>query len=142
MCSFVHWSSYIMFDYISAYICITAIQHIDITEIQITPTSSISTSISYESGLNLWLFYTLVIIIIIMSRYQHGYPWPFLATLLYRPLLPAGLQGYIPYQHRTTVCRFELVILPLLVHLTGSIEVCHLWVHPYFSSSVLHVWFV
>ena len=26
-CSFVYWSSYIMFDYVSAYICITAIQH-------------------------------------------------------------------------------------------------------------------
>ena len=25
--SFVHWSSYIMFDYVSAYTCITAIQH-------------------------------------------------------------------------------------------------------------------
>ena len=35
-------------------------------------------------------------IIIIMSRNQHGYPWPFLATPLYRPLLLAGLQGYIP----------------------------------------------
>ena len=28
MYSFVHWSSYIMFDYVSAYIWITAIQHL------------------------------------------------------------------------------------------------------------------
>ena len=42
----------------------------------------------------------LGIFIIIMSRYQHGYPWPFLATLLYRPLLPAGLQDYILYRHK------------------------------------------
>ena len=36
--------------------------------------------------------------------------------LPYRPLLPAGLQSYIPYRHRAAVCRFELVVLPLLVH--------------------------
>ena len=45
------------------------------------------------------------IVDIIMSCHQHGYPWLFLATLLYRPLLPAGLQGYIPYRHRAAVCR-------------------------------------
>ena len=45
-------------------------------------------------------------IIIIMSRCQHEYPWPFFATLPYRPLLPAGLQGYILYRHRAAVCRF------------------------------------
>ena len=39
-------------------------------------------------------------IIIIMSRHQHGYPWPLLATLPYRPLLPESFQGYIPYRHR------------------------------------------
>ena len=27
-------------------------------------------------------------------------------------------------------------------HVKGSIEVLHLWALPYFSSSVLHVWFV
>ena len=46
------------------------------------------------------------IYIIIMSRHQRGYPWPFLATLHYRPLLPAGLLEYIPYWYRATVCRF------------------------------------
>ena len=44
--------------------------------------------------------------IVIMSHHQHGYPWPFLATFLYRPLLLARLQGYIQYLHRAAVCRF------------------------------------
>ncbi len=33
--------------------------------------------------------------IIIKKRHQHGYPWSSPATLLYRPSLPVGLQGYI-----------------------------------------------
>ena len=61
------------------------------------------------------------IIIIIMSRYQHGYPWSSHATPPYRPLLPAGPQGYTLYRHRAAVCRFELVILPLLVHRSTSL---------------------
>ena len=81
-------------------------------------------------------------IIIIMSRHQHGYTWASLATPPYRPLLSAGLQGNIPYRHRAAVCRFELVVLPLLVHVKGSTGVHLLWARPYFSSSVLHVWFI
>ena len=52
-----------------------------------------------NSGSVMVLRYILIIytIIIIMSCHQHGYPWPFLTTLLYRPLLLAGLQDYIPY---------------------------------------------
>ena len=38
--------------------------------------------------------------IIMMSCCKHGYPWRSLATCLYRPLLSAGLLGYIMYQHR------------------------------------------
>ena len=64
---------------------------------------------------------------IIMSCYQHGYPWPSLATPPYHSLLPVGLQGYILYQHRAAVCRFELVVLPLVVHVNGSTGVHHLW---------------
>ena len=55
-----------------------------------------------------------------MPRYQHGYPRPSLTTSPYRLLLPAGLQGNIPYRHRAAVCRFELVVLPLHVHVKGS----------------------
>ena len=44
--------------------------------------------------------------IIMMSCCQHGSPWPSLATRLYRPLLPGGLQGYIMYRHRDAVYRF------------------------------------
>ena len=58
----------------------------------------------------------LYLYIIIMLHNQHKYPWPSLTPLPYRPLLPAGPQGYIPYWHRAAVCRFELVVLPLLTH--------------------------
>ena len=77
-----------------------------------------------------------------MSRYQHGYLWHSLATPPHRPLLPAGPQGNILYRHIAAVCRFELVVLPLLSHVKGSAEVHHLWACPYFSSSVLNVWLV
>ena len=65
------------------------------------------------------LFNWIVIIIIIMSSYQGGYPWPSLATPSYHPLLPVGLQEYTPYRHRAAVCMFELVALPLLGHVKG-----------------------
>ena len=48
----------------------------------------------------------IIIIIIITSRHQDRYLYSSLATLLYRSLLPAGLQDYIPYWHRAVVCRF------------------------------------
>ena len=44
--------------------------------------------------------------IIIMSRGQHGYPWPSPTIRLYRPSLLVGLQGYIMYQHKAVVYRF------------------------------------
>ena len=66
------------------------------------------------------------IIIVIMSHYQHGYSQPTLAIPPYRPLLPAGPQGYIPYRHRAAVCRFELIVLRLHVHVKGSTGVHHL----------------
>ena len=65
--------------------------------------------------------YQLLILIIFMSHHQHGYPWPYLTTPPYRPLLPAGLQGYISYRHRVAVCRFELDVLPLLTHKSISL---------------------
>ena len=76
------------------------------------------------------------IIIIIISHYQHGSPLPSLATTPYCPLLPAGPQGYIPYRHRAAVCRFEPVILPLLVHVKESTGVHHLWTCPRTVSSM------
>ena len=48
----------------------------------------------------------MMIIIIIMSGHQLGYPWAFLATLLYRPLLLPGLQGY--NLQRAVVCGFKI----------------------------------
>ena len=81
----------------------------------------------------------IIIIIIIMSCRQHGYPWPSLATSPYYSSPPAGLQGYILCPHIAVVCKFELVVLLLLGHVWGSIGVHHLWARPCFSSSV---WFV
>ena len=75
-----------------------------------------------------------------MSCYQHRYPWPSLITPPYSPLLPAGPPGYIPYQYRAAVCRFELVVLHLPVHVKRSTGVHHLWVCPYFSSSFCDGW--
>ena len=61
-----------------------------------------------------------LIIIIIMLLHQHGYPRPSIATPPNRPLLPAGLQSYIPYWHGAAVWRFGLVVLLLLVHVKIS----------------------
>ena len=79
-------------------------------------------------------------IIIIMWGCQHEYPWPSLATLLYRHLFPESLPGYTLYRHRAV--RSQLVVLNLLVHVKRFTGVYRLWVRPYFSSSVSHVCFV
>ena len=86
--------------------------------------------------------YIYIYIFIIISCRQHGYPWPSLTTPPYRSSLLVGPQGYIPYPQRAAVCRFELVALLLLGHVRGPIEEHHIWARPYFSSSVLHVWFI
>ena len=41
-----------------------------------------------------------------------------------------------------SVCRFQLDVLSLNVHVKGSTGVQHLWTRPYLSSSVQYVWFV
>ena len=66
-----------------------------------------------------------IIIIIIMSCRQHGYPWPSLANSPYHSSLLAGLQGYIPYPHIAAVCMFEQVVLLLIGHMQGFIGVHH-----------------
>ena len=88
------------------------------------------------------IYIYIYIIIIIKSCHQHRYPWPSLATPAYCPLLPTGFLGYIPYQYISAGSRFELVVLPLLALVKGSIGVYHLCAHPYFSSSVLRIWFI
>ena len=62
---------------------------------------------THREGISEKFIYFCNIIIIIMSCWQHRYPWSSLTTPPYRSLLLAGLQGYIPYLHRATVCRFE-----------------------------------
>ena len=44
--------------------------------------------------------------IIIMSRRQHGYPWPSFASSPYHSSPLAGLQGYISYHHIAAVCMY------------------------------------
>ena len=83
-----------------------------------------------------------IIIIIIMSRRQRGYPWPSLAISPYHSSPPAGLQGYILCLHIVAVCKFVLVVLLLHIHKWGSTGVHRLWARPCFSSSVPRVWFV
>ena len=95
-----------------------------------------------KTGCHVYFVVSADQIIIILSRHQHGYPWSSLATPPYRSSLPAGPQGYTPYPHRAAVCRFELATQLLHGHMKGSIEVYHLWARSYFSSSILHVWFV
>ena len=65
-----------------------------------------------------------------------------ISLTLSRPSPLADLQGYILYRHRAVVYRLLLVVLPLLVHAMGSTGVCRLWVRPYFSDSVWHIWLV
>ena len=84
----------------------------------------------------------IIIIIIIKTCRQHGYPWPSLATFPYRSSPPAGLLAYIPCPHIAAVCKFGLVVLLLLGHMWGSIVVRHLRARLCFSSSVRRVWLV
>ena len=51
----------------------------------------------------------------------------------FRLVLGATSHIYIPY---LSVCRFELVALPLLGHVKGSTRVHHLWTRPYFACLV------
>ena len=60
----------------------------------------------------------------------------------YRSSPQAALLDNIQYPHIAAECMFMLVVLFLPDHMWGSIRVHHLWARPYFSSSVLHVWFV
>ena len=65
-----------------------------------------SNTVTRETTLFSLLNLKQVIIIIIMSYCQHGSPWPSPTSLLYRPLLPVGFQGYILYWHKAVVYRF------------------------------------
>ena len=60
-----------------------------------------------------------IIIIIIMSRWQHGSPWPSLAIRLYHPSLLVGLQSDVLYRHIAVIYRFQLVVLSLLIMWRG-----------------------
>ena len=80
------------------------------------------------------------VIILIMSRCQHGSPSPFLTTRLYRPSLPGGLQGYILYRHRAVVYRLLLVVLLFLVHVKES--AAYEFIHTSLACLVRLIWII
>ena len=55
------------------------------------------------------------------------------------PSLPAGFPNYILCSYRPVGDKFLLVGQHLYVCVKGSVREHHLWVRPYFSSSVPHV---
>ena len=88
----------------------------------------LATQMSSDRTKQICLLMTIYIIIssIIMSCWQHGYPWLTLATFPYRSSPLAGLLDYIPYPQIVAECMFVLVVLLLLGHMWGSIRVHHL----------------
>ena len=72
-------------------------------------TKALETNVIYNSAEYIYIY--IYIYIIIMSRHQHGSLWSSPATLLCRPSLPVGLQGYIQYRHRA-VCMYVLTGRP------------------------------
>ena len=71
----------------------------------------------------MYIFIYIYIYIISMSRHQQRYLWPFPANLLYRPSLPAGLQGYILYRHRAIVYGISTLKISILVNLHQNIKI-------------------
>ena len=63
----------------------------------------------FKNKMYTWNDIITITIIIIISRYQHGYPWPSLATPPYLPLLPTGPQGYILWRGSQENITYELV---------------------------------
>ena len=73
---------------------------------------------------NLFIPRDIITIIIMMSRYQQRYPWPFFADLLYLPLLPVGIPGLHPVSEQSC-CMYVnlwLVVLLFFVHVRGPLE--------------------
>ena len=64
----------------------------------------------------------IYIYIIIMSCWQHEFPWLYLSIHLYLPLLPASLPSYIMCPRRADVNKFLLVSQYCYVHVYGSME--------------------
>ena len=70
-----------------------------------------------------------MIIIITMTRHQHGSPWSSLATRLYRPSLPSSLQANILYRHRAVV--YILLVLLGIVPNTGFTGLNNIYIYIY-----------
>ena len=86
--------------------------------------------------------YIYIYSIFIKSHWLHRFPWLSLAIHPYHLLLPAGLPDNILCPYRAVVSKFWLVIQHWHIHVKGFIGESYLWVHPFFSSSVLHMLFV
>ena len=67
---------------------------------------------SVDSAYTFIIYIYIYIYIYIMSRCQHGSPWPSLATRFYRSLLPVGLQGYIYPVSTQSCCIYILASRP------------------------------
>ena len=92
---------------------------------------------SFEHIKTVSRFLWRIIIIIIMSHHQHGYPWPFLTPLLYNPLLLASIGTELSYVGSSwsscfcsSMCRgpreyvtYEFVLTsPAVSHMSGSLN--------------------
>ena len=77
-----------------------------------------------------------IYIIIIMSRCQHGSPWPSLVTRLYHPSLSGGLQGYILYRHRA-VCLCVCVFVCVHHMKENPLTITHIFCNIYLSRSCI-----
>ena len=78
-------------------------------------------------------------VIIIKSRWQHGFPWLALSIRPYHPSFPEDLSDYILCPYKSVVSKVLLVGQHWHVHLKGSIEERHLWSRPCCSSNVPQV---
>ena len=102
-----------------------------------------------QFNLKYWAPFLINIADCIINYIYHHYVTPstrISLTLSRHPSLSFIASGRFsrlhPVSAHSCLCRFLLIVLPLLVHVKGSTGVCHLWVRPYFSSIVPHVWFV
>ena len=86
--------------------------------------------------------FSIIILLIIRSCCQHRFPWRPLSINLYHTSLSAGLRNYILCPLRADVCKSLMISQHWHVHMSMSLEKCHLWVRPCFSGSILNVLFV
>ena len=89
------------------------------------------------------VWFQIIIIIIIMSCRQHGYPWHSLARHISLSYIAFGRSSGLHPVSSHSCCMYVRAGCPAFAWpYAGSIGVHHWWVRSCFSSSVLRVWFV